>query len=271
MINPFADPFMQTALIASLLVGAICAYLGVHVVMRRVVFVGATLAQVSAAGVGLAFLLGFNPWTVSLALTLLGVAIFSSRSADRRTSRESLIAVGYVTASALAILFVAKSAAGEAHLLGMLSGNILTVTPGQIWGMAIVAGIAALLHFAFAKQFLFTGLDPDSAQAAGFRSGYWDLLFFLILGIIIAFAIRIAGALLVFAFLVAPAVTALLLTERLSKVFIMAIAAASAATFIGLYLSFMPSLDLPSGPAIVAVSFVLLAMAAGASRLVRAM
>lgn len=262
MVEMFQDPLMRSALAASLIVATVCAYLGVQVVLRRVVFVGATLAQISSAGVGLAMLLGWNPWLASLGLTVVGVAAFSSRSADRRTTRESLIGVGYVTASALAVLFVAKSAQGEAHLLDILSGNILTVTRGQIVGMAVVAAIAAGLHYAFRKQFLLTAVDPDTAQASGFRSGFWNLAFFLILGITIAFGIRLAGALLVFAFLVMPAVTALLVTERLGAAYTVAVGAAVVSTLVGLYLSFLPALDLPTGPAIAAVSFVILGIVA---------
>ena len=250
---------------ASLIVGAICSYLGVHVVLRRVVFVGAMLSQVSAAGIGLALLFGLNPSLISLALTLVGVIIFSFRSTDRRTTRESMIGIGYVMASALAVLFVAKSAHGEAHLLDVLSGNILTVMPQEITYMAVVAGLVACLHFAFGKQFLFTGLDPDAARAVGYRSGLWDLLFFLTLGVTLALAIRLAGALLVFGFLVVPAVTALLITDRLGKTYGIAITTAIVATFAGLSLSF--SCDLPSGPTIVAVLSVILVIIAGIRKL----
>lgn len=265
MLNTFQDPFMRSALMASLIVGAVCSYLGVHVVLRRVVFVGAMLSQVSAAGIGLALLFGLNPSLISLALTIVGVIIFSFRSPDRRTTRESLIGVGYVMASALAVLFVARSAQGEAHLLDVLSGNILTVMPQEIMYMAIVAGVVACLHFAFGKQFLFTGLDADAARAAGYRSGAWDLLFFLTLGVTIAIAIRLAGALLVFGFLVTPAVTALLITDRLGRAYGIAMAAAGIATFAGLCLSFAK--DLPSGPTIVAVLSVILIITAGIRKL----
>src|SRR3989339_717834 len=202
MLSVFKDSFLQTALVASLIVGAVCAYLGVYVVLRRIVFVGAALAQVSSAGVGLAMCTGRNPSLISLVLTLGGVAAFSVKSKDRRTTQESLIGIGYAVASALAVLFVAKSAQGEAHMLDVLSGNILTVTSHEVWWMTGVGLAAVMLHALLSKQFLFSMFDPETAQASGIRAGWWDLLFFLILGIIISLAIRLAGTLLVFAFLV---------------------------------------------------------------------
>jgi ABC-type Mn2+/Zn2+ transport system permease subunit len=259
MLSVFHDSFMQMALVAGLIVGAVCAYLGVYVVLRRIVFVGAALAQVSSAGVGLAMLLGKDPSLTSLALTLGGVAAFSVKSRDRRLTQESLIGIGYAVASALAVLFVAKSAQGEAHMLDVLSGNILTVTPQQIWWMAGVGVVAIALHVLFGKQFLFSMFDPETAQASGIRSGIWDLFFFLILGVIISLAIRLAGTLLVFAFLVIPAVTGLLLSRRLPGICAIAIVSAGIATVGGLYASL--TMDLPTGPAIIACSFALMAVA----------
>ena len=202
MLDVFRIPFLQTALAASLIVGAVCAYLGVHVVLRRIVFVGAALAQVSSAGVGLALCTGTNPSVISLLLTLGGVAAFSARSMSRRTTQESIIGVGYAVASALAVLFVARSAQAEARMLDVLSGNVLTVTPRQVWLMAVVATVAVVLHTLLQKQFLFSAFDPETARASGVRASWWDLLFFLILGVVISFSIRLAGTLLVFAFLV---------------------------------------------------------------------
>lgn len=259
MSSLFTDQFMRTALIASLIVGAVCAYMGVYVVLRRIVFVGAALAQVSSTGVGLAMCIGKNPSLVSLALTLGGVAAFSVKSKDRRTTQESLIGIGYAVASALAVLFVAKSAQGEAHMLDVLSGNILTVTPDQVWWMAGVGLAAITIHSLLAKQFVYSMFDSETARASGFRAGLWDLLFFLILGVIISLAIRLAGTLLVFAFLVVPAVTGLLLSQRLGKICVVAIGSASIATVGGLWASLR--FDLPSGPAIVACSFILLGFA----------
>ncbi len=232
--------------------------------LRRIVFVGAALAQVSSAGVGLAMCMGWNPSLISLAMTLGGVAAFSVKTKDRGTTQESVIGVGYAVASALAVLFVAKSAQGEGHMLDVLSGNILTVTPAQVWWMAGTAVVAIALMALLGKQFLFSMFDPETAQAAGVRVGLWDLAFFLMLGVIISLAIRLAGTLLVFAFLVLPAVTGLLLSKRLDRVRAVAMASACIATVAGLYASV--KMDLPSGPAIVACSFALLALAWVVSR-----
>ncbi len=259
MFSVFHDPFMQTALLGSLVVGIVCAYLGVSVVLRRVVFVGAALAQVSSAGVGLAMLLGWNPSALSLLLTMGGVAAFSVKPKDKRITQESFIGIGYALASALAVLFVAKSAQGEGHMLDVLSGDVLTVTMQQVLQMTGIAIIAIALHSLLIKQFLFSAYDPETARASGIKSGVWDMVFFVILGVVISLSIRLAGTLLVFAFLVMPAVTALLLSQKMKHIYVIAIGSACAATVIGLSLSVTK--DVPSGPAIAAVSFVMCAIA----------
>lgn len=267
MTDIFAASFMRTALLAGLIIGGVCAYMGVHVVLRRIVFVGAALAQVSSAGVGLALLTGLNPSLMALLLTLGGVAAFSVQSRDRRTAQENLIGIGYAVASALAVLFVAKSAQGEAHLLDVLSGNILTVNPAQLWWAAGLCVLAVVLHQLFHKQFLFSAFDADTAQTSGFRVAWWDLFFFLLLGVVVALSIRLAGTLLVFGFLVLPALTGLALSRHLSGIYLIAVGSAMVATVAGLYLSFR--MDLPSGPAIVACSFIIMLVASGIARLRR--
>ncbi|MCX8052877.1 MAG: metal ABC transporter permease [Armatimonadetes bacterium] len=265
MLDAFREPFVRTALIGGLIVGAVCAYLGVHVVLRRIVFVGAALAQVSSAGVGLALFAGLNPSITSLALTLVGVAAFSTKSIDRRTTQESWIGVGYAVAAALAILFVAKSAQAEARVLDLLSGDLLTVTADQIWSMAIVSTAAVTLHTLFHKQLLFCEFDAETAAACGLRAVSWDMIFFLILGAVISLSIRIAGTLLVFSFLVAPAVTALLVARSFAAIYATSIGSACISTVTGLIVSY--KLDLPTGPTIAAVCCSLLLIAWVASKL----
>lgn len=252
-------PFLRLALVGGLVVGGLCAFLGVQVVLRRIVFVGAALAQVSSAGVGLALCTGGNPSAISLAMTLAGALVFSLKSFERRVTRESLIGIGYAAGSACAVLLVAKSAHAEAHLLDVLSGNILTITPGQVWLMVFLSLAAVLVHFLFNKQFMFSAFDPETARACGFRSGLWDLLFFVILGTAISFAIRVVGTLLAFAFLVVPAVTALILSQRFAGIYSIAVGSAWLSTIAGLFLSYR--FDLPTGPTIVAVSCALLIVA----------
>jgi ABC-type Mn2+/Zn2+ transport system permease subunit len=258
-LSIFKLDFMQRALIAGLLVGGICAYIGIYVVLRRVIFVGIALSEIASAGVALSMLLNIPAMIGSVGMMLAGVGLVSVRWGGRQVRQDAFIGIGYVVASALGVLLIAKSPQGEGHLMDILFGNVLTITTTDI----AVTGVALLLvlvtHAAFAKELLFVSFDPDTAQAAGYNSRLWELLLYVLIGLTIAFSIHAVGVLLTFASLLLPAVTALLVTRRMPKAFMVAVGAGLLPVPIGLYLSFI--WDLPSAATIVMVSFLLLLLA----------
>jgi zinc transport system permease protein len=257
----------RDALYGALVIALVCSALGVYVVLRRIVFVGASLAQMSTLGIAMSFWLAGlgvagtitgKPVILSLLATLLGVVFFSTGMRRARIPPDARIGVAYVVAGALAILFIAKAAAGEAHDI-FLQGNILGITRGD-WLVLLAVSVPVLLvHVVFYKEFLFISFDQETARTLGYRVERWTLLLYLTIGLAIAFAMQFAGLMLVFDFLVLPAVTGLLLARGMSGVFIWAVGAGLAAAVIGFSLS-VP-FDLPTGPAIVAVSGVLVIIA----------
>ncbi|MEQ8223568.1 MAG: metal ABC transporter permease, partial [Candidatus Eremiobacterota bacterium] len=140
MMNMLTLPFMQTALAASLLIGLICSFIGVYIVLKRIVFVGAAIANISTAGIAFAILMGFNPGLFSLLFAVAGVLLFSVsvRKGQKKIPAESIIGIAYGVSSALGILLVAKSASGEAHVLSLIFGNILAVEVNQLMVITIV-------------------------------------------------------------------------------------------------------------------------------------
>ena len=260
----FQLDFMQRALVAGLLVGGACAFLGVYVVLRRIVFVGVALAEMSSAGVALALLVGLSPMLGSVLTMLAGVFLVSVRWGGRRIRQDAFIGIGYIVASAASILMLAKSPSGEASLLELLFGNILTATAADIQATAIALGIMLLFHIVFYKEILFVAFDPDTAAASGYNARLWELALYLTIGLTIAFSIHAVGVLLTFASLVVPAVTALLLTRRMATAFGVAVAAGTVPVPLGLYLSFVA--DLPAAATIVVLGFALLLIAGAVSR-----
>lgn len=260
MIEMLQLPFMQTALAGSLLVGLICSFIGVYVVLKRIVFVGASLANISTAGIAFALLLGFNPEVFSIVFAILGVIFFSMsvKVSEKKILAESIIGISYIVASAMGVLLVAKSAQGEAHVLSLIFGNILAITTGQIKLIAIVFPVILIIHFLFYKEFIFTSFDREMAKTLGIKTGLWELILYLTVGIAISMAIHVAGSMLTFAYLVIPATTALLVTAKMKYVFILSSLFGLLASFAGMYLSFV--IDLPSGPAIVVTSFIIMAI-----------
>jgi len=259
----------REALYGALVIAVTCSALGVYVVLRRIVFVGAALAQLSSmglalgiwlGGLGLAAALGLHPVLLSLLLTLGGVLFFALSGNRSRVPPDAVIGVVYAAAAAFGILLIAKAASGEAHDI-FLQGNILAITRRDTLVLLAVSIPVLLLHLVFFKEFLFVSFDQETAQTLGYRIRVWNLLLYFTLGIVIAFAMQYAGVMLVFNFLVLPGVTGLLLARSMRAMFAWAIAMAVAAASIGFTLS-VP-FDLPTGPAIIAVSAALTLLAAG--------
>ncbi|MFA6165324.1 MAG: metal ABC transporter permease [Gemmatimonadaceae bacterium] len=257
----------KEALYGALVIALACSVLGVWVVLRRIVFVGAALAQLSSAGIALALLLGgmgiggeltHHPVAVSLILTLGGAAFFAIGHKERAgIPPDATIGVTYAVAAALGILLIAKAKGGEAHDI-FLQGNILGITSADVLVLLAVTVPVLVLHAVFYKEFLFVSFDRETARTLGYRVALWDQLLYFTFGIVIAYAMQFAGVLLVFNFLVLPAVTGVLLARGMAGIFVVAALAGLVASVVGFALS-VP-LDLPSGPAIIAVSGIIAAL-----------
>lgn len=256
----------REALYGSLIIAVTCGLLGVYVVLRRIVFVGAALAQVSSAGIALAYWLAghgiatafaSHPEALSLAATL-GSVMFFARPLRGPVPPDARIGVWYAVAAAAGILLIAKASVGEAHDI-FLQGNILGITASDTLELLFVCTPVLIALFAFQKELLFTSFDRETARTLSYRVDMWDLGFYLVLGVVISISMQFAGVLLVFNFLVLPAVTGLLLAQGMASTFVIALSAALLAAVAGFTLSI--PFDLPTGPAMIGVSGVLVLLA----------
>ncbi len=259
--------FFVYALIAGVLAAGMCSMVGVYVLLKRIVFVGIALAQLSSAGVALALLLDLPPLVLALSATLIGVVFFSQVSANRDIPLEGIIGGSYALSAVLGIMFIAKNPFGEARSLNVLFGNILSVQVGEIVALGVVLLILLGLHIVFYKEFLFVSFDYETALAHGLAARWWNLLLYLTLGLAIAFAIRSMGVLLVFTFLLVPAMTARLIAGSMASMFNWSAVFAVLAVPTGLYLAFR--IDLPTGPTVAAASLGLLLVVLAARTLYR--
>ncbi len=265
MVELFSLPFMMQAFLACILLSGILAYLGVHVVLRGIVFVDLALAQISSLGVVLGLFMGLQPTITSILFTFLGATLFALvRVDDNRIPHEAIIGIVYAVASAAAVLVIAVSPTGEASAMKFLFGNILAVTGGQLSQMAIAFGIIGLLHGIFHKKFFLLSQEHERPKDAEFSVPLWNFLFYLSLGFVIAFAIRMGGVLLVFSYLIVPPVSAMLLARKLRFVLLIAWFFAVLTSYFGLFFSFQ--FNLPTGAAIIC-TFGLLLLVCGIIRL----
>lgn len=243
-------------LVACLLIVALHSYLGLHVIARGVIFVDLALAQMAALGGTVALLSGVDHESsttlfYSLGFTTLGALLFSLTRTDRRgrVPQEAIIGIVYVVASAAAILVADRVPHGSEAIKEILVGNLLWVTWPTIIRLAAIYLVFGVIQIILRKRFLTISLHPDKALANGWHIKWWDFLFYLLFGMVITFSVPIAGVLLVFSFLVVPAVVAFFFTDNPSRLAVISWSVGLLASLTGLIASFQ--FDLPTGPIIV--------------------
>ncbi len=261
MIPPF---------VACMVLVAMLSYLGLHVIAREVIFVDLSLAQIAALGslVALLFHVAHDSplrYAFALLATALGALVFAltRTSKEGRVPQEAIIGIVYVVCSAGAILVADKVPGGGEEIEKTLVGSILWVTWPTIFKLAGAYAALGLLQYALRHKFLTVSFHPGEAERSGWKIRWWDFWFYLSFGIVITLAVPIGGVLMVFSFLVVPAVIAFVFTRDLRRLTYIAWGSGALASLLGLWVSFKA--DLPTGPLIVCM-YGLLLVAAGVIR-----
>ena len=241
--------FLQNALLAATLSGALCAFLGVYVHLKRIVFIGIALSEVAAFGVAAGLYLGLWPEATASLLTVLMALLFWTPGRSVTLDREAVLGLVYSVAAAGAIILLAVNPMAESHGVDLVSGNLLYSTREDIFLLAGLAAVTFTLHLVFFPNLLFVSFDPHTARTMGLAERAYDFLIYLSLGLCIALAMKTTGILFVFATMVIPPMIGLVLLRRVWAVYLLAVVVAVAASIIGLWGSF--HWDLPTAPAIV--------------------
>ena len=247
---------LKWPLIACLLLPGILVYLGLHIVRRGVIFVDLALAQVATLGTCLCLALGHDIHDVhtyiwSVGFTLAGALIFAlTRTHEsHRVPQEALIGIVYVVAAAGCILFLSRSAEGNEELKRTLIGDVLTVTGPQIGKTFGLYACIGVVHFVFRRKFLALTFHHDAGGGIAFSTRCWDFLFYALFGFVVTSFVQIGGVLLVFSYLIIPAVCASLISRVLMTMLITGWVIATLGGVCGLFVSYQ--FDLPTGAAIV--------------------
>lgn len=275
------DFLLHHAFYGSLIVGLVCPLVGIYFLLRRLVFWGVALPQVSASGIAFAFMLqgmGFNLLSGGEAgekhLAILGSVIFTVAALVFLTSMEQKggtpdgrVGTLYVLAAALSILFMAFYAAGEAEMLGLLKGEIVAISESDFHAMIdIFVAIAALMTL-FQREFTLVSYDRDMAVTLGRSVRLWEGLLTLIVGVTISLGVMTVGPLVIFGLLVVPPMAALPWAHGMRSFSFVASLCGGASAFVGFYISYTH--DLPLGPVIVCVACALLILSSALRGLLR--
>jgi len=264
-------PFFQRALAAGLLAAVACGIVGTLVVVRRIASISGGLSHSAFGGVGLGYLLGFEPMLGALGfgvLSALGIGLAELRL---RQGMDTLIAMVWAVGMALGILFVSLAPGQAPDLLGYLFGNILLVSPGYVALVAaldlVVVGTVLLLF----RRLRAVAFDEEFAWVIGVPVEVLFLLLLTLVALTVVVLIRVVGVILVIALLTIPAAVARHWTDRLSRMMALAVLTGAVSISAGLFLTFGLSsefgIDLPTGPSIILLAAAVYAVSAAARSL----
>jgi len=238
-----------------LVLTGIHAYLGVHVLAREVVFVDIALAQIAALGATAAFLFGheletWESYASGLTATLLGALVLSlTRTRHRNVSQEAIIGVVYAVSSAAAVLLAERAPHGTEHVRAMLVGSLLSVRPAEVAKVAVLYAAIGLLHWVCRRPFFLISTDPDAAFAEGWRVRLWDFVFYASFGVVVTSSVRVGGVLLVFSYLIVPALVGVALGGTVAARLLIGWGFGTLVSIVGMTAS--AALDLPTGATVV--------------------
>ncbi len=259
LLDPLQYQFMQHGLLASLMVGIVCAVIGCYVVLRSMAFLGDAMAHAILPGVAVAYLLGGSLTVgalVAAVVVALGINFLSQKGAIRE---DTAIGILFSAALALGVALISSIRTYAVDLSHILFGDVLGVSAADLWLTGLI-GLGVLLTIVLLyKPFLVVTFDPVLASTLRMPVGPLRLLLLILLALSIVVSIQSVGVGLVAAMLVTPAATASLLTRRLPSMMAISAGLGAFSGVAGLYLSYYT--NIASGAAIVLVATVLFVLA----------
>jgi zinc/manganese transport system permease protein len=226
-----------------------------HILAREVIFVDLSLAQLAALGGTVAMLFAHEDETLkrwfAFGFSALGAAIFAlSGRARHQVSQEAIVGIVYAVSSAAMVLLLSRGPHGAEHIQEALVGTLLLASWQDVTLTAGLYAAIGLVHVFFRERFVLLSWRPDEADKQLKHVLAWDFGFYLLFALTITISVQLAGVLLVFSFLIVPAVITRLFIQGLVPRLLLGLATSLLASGLGLWASW--SLDLPTGAAIVA-------------------
>ncbi len=263
------DFLLRHALWGSIAVGLFCPLIGGWFTVRRMVLLGVTLPSVSAAGIAFVFFLQSFGWHWSLhagehgdrflalagSLAFVFAAMAALAALERKADglKESRLGALYAAAYAAAILLVSANPNGKVELLGLLHGEVVSVTSHDLHLLLYAYAVLGAVFLALHRQFLLVAFDRDSAIVMGKSVLLWDLVFYAASGLALSMSVLIVGPMMTFAFLVIPPLTVRPLCRSMGGFLLSASFVGGLTAVAGFWLSYR--WDWPLGPTNISVAF----------------
>jgi ABC-type Mn2+/Zn2+ transport system permease subunit len=249
LFQPFAFQFMQRGMLASVIVGILCAVMGTYVVLRGMAFLGDALAHAILPGIAIAYLLHGSLLAGALVAAIMIAFLIGLFSRQGTVKEDTAIGILFAAALSLGIALISSIKTYAVDLSHILFGNVLGVSSTDLWLTAGLGLLVLLTVVVLYKPFLVISFDPVLAATMRLPADLLRNLMLVLLALTVVVSLQTVGVGLAAAMLVTPAATAYLLTRRLASMMVLSAVLGALSSIIGLYLSYY--LNIVSGSAIV--------------------
>ncbi|WP_092543196.1 zinc ABC transporter permease AztB [Actinoplanes derwentensis] len=268
LAEPFTVSFVLRALLGGVLLAAVCALTGVWVIARGMTFLGEAMSHGMLPGVAIASIVGGN-LVIGAAVSAFAMAAGVNALRDSREfGRDTSIGLFFVGMLSVGVIVVSHSRSFATDLTAFLFGDVLAIRTGDLLLLAGAGVLVAVIAAVFHRPFLALTFDPRKARTLGLRPDLANLVMMALLTITMAVAFSVVGTLLAFGMLIAPSAAAMLVTRRLPAVMLTSFLIGSAATVLGLWISWFAATA--AGATIAATAVGIFFVILGARRLTTA-
>jgi len=256
------DFLLRNSVYTSVLVGFACPLVGVYLVLRRLVFMGVALPQISSTGVAVALslplwlgirvtadgshsehVLAFVGSTVFSLVAILILALLERRA---RGLPEGRLGTAYVVAAASSILILSKNRYAELGWLDLLKGEVITISNFDLALTAVALALVLVILGLFHKEVSLVSFDRTLAITLRKNVIFWDIVLYVLIGLTVSLAVLSVGPLIAFGFLLIPPLTAHLFARNMRQFTLVASLLGGTASFFGFWIAYQ--WDLPVGP-----------------------
>ncbi len=243
--------FMQNAFLTAILASIVCGIIGTIVVEKKLVMMSGGIAHTAFGGIGLGYLLGFEPIIGALLFSAGSSFLIASIKRKTNTNTDTLIGILWSSGMALGILFIFLSPGYPPDMASYLFGDILAVTRFDVYVILALVFFTVFVVVAFFKNWQAFLFDEEFSFVTGMNTTFMEYFMFLLIALSIVVLIKVVGIILVIALLTAPTAIAKLFTYNLKTLMIISSALGIVISLSGLLLSYY--LNIPSGATIILV------------------
>ncbi|MEQ8756038.1 metal ABC transporter permease [Coleofasciculus sp. G1-WW12-02] len=254
LIEPLQYSFMQRSLMTAVLVGIVCASVGSYLMVQRLALLGDAISHSVLPGLAIAYIVGVDIFLGAFLAGIVSTIVITwirTRSQIKEDAAMGIVFSAFFALGITLITVIQKD--NKIDLNHFLFGNILSVTGEEVINTAIITAIVLAIVLLLYKELMFYTFDPVGAKAAGLPTNLLNFGLMILIALTIVASLKAVGVILVLAMLITPGATAYLLVTRLHQMMLLGSGIGVVASISGMYLSYF--FNLPSGPAIVLVTF----------------